>query len=172
MAEGPTYVVKYRRRRAKKTNYKRRLNLIKARLPRVVARRSNKHLSLQLVEYQTNGDKILASAHSSELVKLGWKHSTSNIPAAYLTGLLFGAKVKSLKMHKAVLDLGMNSLVNGSRLYAALKGVVDAGVEIPHEDVVFPSEERLKGEHIANHVQKSKDITKDFDSTKSRILEK
>ena len=31
---------------------------------------------------------------------------------------------------------------------AALKGVVDAGLEIPADDETFPSDDRINGEHL------------------------
>ena len=34
------------------------------------------------------------------------------------------------------------------RMAAALKGVVDAGLEIPVDPETFPAEERIKGEHV------------------------
>ena len=33
-------------------------------------------------------------------------------------------------------------------MFAALKGMVDGGLEVPHSEDIFPSEERLSGEHI------------------------
>jgi len=48
-----------------------------------------------------------------------------------------------------VLDTGFATPVMGSAPFAALKGAVDAGMNIPHSDVAFPSEERIRGEHVA-----------------------
>jgi hypothetical protein len=38
--------------------------------------------------------------------------------------------------------------VKGSRIYAALKGAVDAGLEIPYNPEVLPDDSRISGEHI------------------------
>ena len=48
MATGAKYVVQYRRKRELRTNYRKRLNLLKSGLTRLIARPSNKHLVLQL----------------------------------------------------------------------------------------------------------------------------
>ncbi|MEK6971848.1 MAG: 50S ribosomal protein L18, partial [Thermoproteota archaeon] len=34
------------------------------------------------------------------------------------------------------------------RMAAALKGVIDAGLEIPADQETFPSADRIKGEHL------------------------
>ncbi len=147
--ESPTYSVPYRRKRSGKTDYQSRMKLLSGHSVRVVARRSSKNLWLQAVEFQPAGDRILVSAHSHELRKLGWKGALNNLPAAYLCGLLLGKKAKAKKIAKAVFDIGLNVSVKGSVWYAALKGVVDAGVQVPHAKEVLPSDQRVKGEHIA-----------------------
>jgi hypothetical protein len=48
----------------------------------------------------------------------------------------------------AVLDVGLNPPVKGSRIYAALKGAVDGGLEVPYNPDVIPDESRITGEHI------------------------
>ena len=49
---------------------------------------------------------------------------------------------------------------SGNRAYAALKGMVDAGMEIPHSEEVLPSEERINGEHIGEGIAKAVATTK------------
>ena len=80
--------VEYRRKRKGKTNYKKRLNLLLSRKSRLVIRKTLTSTIAQIVNYDENGDKTIISANSSELKKLGWKMNTSNIPSAYLTGML------------------------------------------------------------------------------------
>jgi large subunit ribosomal protein L18 len=103
---------------------------------------------VQLADADVSGDLILASAISSELGQYGWKAATGNLPASYLTGLLAGLRAKSKGIGKAVLDIGLHPPVQGSRVYAALKGVIDAGLEIPHNPQILPSKDRLTGKHI------------------------
>ena len=61
---------------------------------------------------------------------------------------------------EAVLDIGLAASTRGGRVYAALKGMSDAGLEIPHSDDVYPDEDRLNGAHvddkIAGEVEKTK----------------
>ena len=62
MAIGPRYSVKFRRRRLNKTNYQKRLNLLKSKKPRLVLRRSNAFFYSQVIEYNLTGDKTLVSS--------------------------------------------------------------------------------------------------------------
>ncbi|MBT3583115.1 50S ribosomal protein L18, partial [Candidatus Woesearchaeota archaeon] len=48
MASGPRYTVKFRRRRAGKTNYHNRLALLLSRKPRLVIRKTNKYIICQI----------------------------------------------------------------------------------------------------------------------------
>ncbi|MEM2128554.1 MAG: 50S ribosomal protein L18 [Candidatus Methanomethylicaceae archaeon] len=153
MAKGPTYRVAFRRRREGRTDYNLRKRLISSRKLRLVIRKSLKHLSLQLVEARVDGDRVLASATTIELKEYGWKGGTGNLPAAYLAGFLLGKRALSKGFDTAVLDLNGYSITKGSRLFAALKGAIDAGMEIPHSEDVLPDEERIKGEHIAKYAE-------------------
>jgi large subunit ribosomal protein L18 len=169
MAKGPTYRVDYRREREQKTNYKKRIKILHSGLPRLVVRPSNRHMLVQIVAYEENGDAVMASATSKELAKYGWTHGTGNLPASYLTGLLCSLKGIRGKLPEAIVDFGMGSSIGGSRAYAAVKGVLDGGLNVRHDEKVLPPEERLSGAHIGKHVQKSKDISTDFIKTKERI---
>ena len=164
MATGPRYAVKFRRRRQGKTSYKTRLALLKSNLPRLIIRRTNTQMIAQIINYKEKGDVTKVHATSKDLQKLGWKNSLSNIPAAYLTGLLLGKKAKEKKIKKAVLDIGLQSSTKGNKIYATLKGVLDAGIEIPHETKLFPSEKRIKGEHL-----KDKKVAQDFEKIKNKL---
>jgi len=96
----------FRRRREGKTNYRKRLALLKSGKPRVVVRKSNKNIRVQFALYDMNGDKIVASAIGTELKKYGWNYSLSNTPAAYLTGLLAGKRAIKKGLKEGVLDIG------------------------------------------------------------------
>jgi large subunit ribosomal protein L18 len=170
MAKGATYTVHYRRRREQKTDYKKRLNLLKSGKTRFIVRRSNKHMVCQLVNYEDDGDKIVASAHSSELKEFGWTNATSNVPAAYLTGMLCGLRGKKAGVADAILDMGLFPQTQGSRIYSSLKGLIDSGVESPAEEAIFPSAERISGKVIASYNEKAKDMEKDFAKSKEAIL--
>ncbi len=160
MATGPRFSVKFRRAREGRTDYKKRIGLLKSNLPRLIIRKSNKQILTQIVLFDIKGDKIIAQASSSELKKLGWKHSLKNISASYLTGLLIGKKALEKKVPEAILDIGFYTATKGAKLFAVLKGVIDAGLKINHDPKVFPSEDRIAGKHTK--------IT-DFETIKEKI---
>jgi large subunit ribosomal protein L18 len=147
-AGSPTYRVPFRRRREGKTDYRRRLRLLLSRNPRVVVRKSNRYIRMQLISTVPVGDNTLITVTSSELDKFGYKGSLSNCSAAYLTGLVFGKRARETGYDYGILDIGRQTPIHGSNVYAALKGAIDSGMSIPHDPAVFPSEERLSGQHI------------------------
>ncbi|MEM4728348.1 MAG: 50S ribosomal protein L18 [Thermoplasmata archaeon] len=157
--------VPYRRRREGKTDYRKRLALLKSGLRRLVVRKSLNHTVVQLVEYDAGGDWILASATTAQLRKLGWTGGTGNVPAAYLAGLLAGRRAFKMDIKEAVLDIGLGSPSKGSRVFASLKGVLDAGVQVPHSKEILPSEERIRGEHL-----KKPELVSEFEAVKQRIM--
>jgi len=169
MAKGAKYVVQYRRKREKKTDYKKRLNLLKSGLTRLAIRPSNKYIQLQLIEYKPEGDNILSQASSKELTTMGWSHNTANIPSAYLTGLLLAKKADGKIKGDIILDDGLFISKKGSRIYAATKGAVDGGLKVKIGGEIFPEEARLTGEHISSYVEKSKTIVDDFKKIKNKI---
>ncbi len=137
MARGPRYKRPFRRRVEGKTNNQKRLRLIKSRKLRLVIRASNNHVRVQIVESKIGGDKVHISAFSKELTsKFDWTANTGNVPAAYLTGYLAGARAKKNKIEDAILDLGV--FYHRNRVLAAFRGVIDAGIEIPHREEFFP----------------------------------
>jgi len=148
MARSSRYRVPLRRRREGKTDYQARKALVLSGKPRLVTRSSLKNVTAQIVVAKPYGDEVLAAAHSRELKKYGWKAPTGNVPAAYLTGLLCGLKAKAKGVSEAILDVGLISPSKGSRLFAALSGVLDAGIAVPHDEERIVKE-RTKGEHIA-----------------------
>ena len=148
MARGPRYKVPFRRRREGRTDYRHRLALVKSGKPRAVVRSSNKHMRIQLVEYTDGGDKVLVSAVSTELEKLGWTHSGKSTPGAYLTGYLAGKRALEKGVEEAVLDMGLKDPVKGCVLFAAMKGMVDAGLDVPHDDGMLPHDDRIRGKHM------------------------
>lgn len=168
LATGPRYKVPFRRRREGKTNYHVRYKLILSKKPRVVVRKSNASTTLQLVVAEMKGDKTLLTVNSRELRDFGYTFSTGNLPAAYLTGLVFGKKMLALGQDMGIADIGLHASTRGNRVYAAIKGVVDAGVDVPHSPEVFPDDERVRGEHIKEHT--GADIVAQFEQVREKIL--
>jgi large subunit ribosomal protein L18 len=153
MAKKANYRVQLRRRREGKTDYQARKALVASRKPRLVTRASNKNVEVQIIIAKPHGDLVLASANSRELIKsYGWRVPTGNIPSAYLTGLLCGMKAKVAGIQEAILDIGLVSPTKGSKIFAVLSGVVDAGVNVPHSEEKIVKE-RIKGEHIAKYAK-------------------
>ena len=163
----------FKRKRKQRTDYKKRLSLLKSGKTRLVVRKTNKNIIVQFVNYDKNGDKIVCSAHTNELKKYGWDCARRNLPAGYLVGLLAGVKAKGIK--NAVLDRGFIPPIKGSLLYAVLKGVLDAGIDVPHSEDIFPREDRLKGEHIVNNEKvkftkfDNKKVVEKFEAVKGKI---
>jgi large subunit ribosomal protein L18 len=164
MADSTNYQVPFRRRKEQKTDYDQRLKLLKSGKPRAVVRLSNNHTRVHIAEYKTDGDENQAQTLSSELEDYGWEGHTGNLPSAYLTGFLAGKKAK---VDEAILDLGLKEKKRGGKMFAALKGLIDAGVEIPAGEEIFPSEERIRGEHIKE--MKGDDVPANFEETKKAI---
>jgi large subunit ribosomal protein L18 len=169
MATGPRYFVPFRRRREGKTDYYQRTRLIVADVPRMVVRKTNRHIIVQLVTAELDGDRTLVAANSAELEKYGYKGSTSSTPAAYLTGMLFAVKAKKAQHESAILDIGLNRATPGARVFAALKGAVEAGLAIPHGEEILPSDERAKGAHIAAYNKNAGDIVKNVEQVADAI---
>ncbi len=138
----------FRRRHQGVTDYRTRLALLKSRLPRAVVRTTSGKVIVQLIAFADEGDRVLAGATSHDLRALGWKRSSTNTPAAHLTGLLAGRRALAAGISRAVLDIGRTTPTRGGRVFAALKGLIDAGLEIPHSEDLYPSSERLAGAHI------------------------
>lgn len=161
MATGPRYKVAFRRRRECRTDYYIRRRLLTSHEARAVVRRSNKNVTIQFVEFGMEGDKIIASASTKDLVKMGWEYSCSSIPAAYLVGFLAGKRAIEANIDYAVLDLGMQKPKHGGVLFAVAKGMLDAGLEVPVSEDVLPVEDRLNGKHIDDAIEAAVNGLKD-----------
>lgn len=140
--------VDFRRKREGRTNYRKRLALLSSYEKRIIARIGKKSIIAQIVEYSPAGDKVVLSAHPKELRALGWKFSTANTPAAYLMGYLLATKAKKNKIERAIFDIGLKHAISKSKIFAFLKGAVDAGLDVPHGAEAFPDDSRITGKHI------------------------
>lgn len=150
MTHKKIFTIPFRRKRNGKTNYKKRLALLKSRKLRLVVRKSNKNMLTQLIKYADVGDEVIKTITTKDLAKYGWDLNTSNMPAAYLTGLLIG---KQMKGKEAILDLGLQTPISGSKLFAVLKGAADGGLKIKFSEEVIPKDERMTGKHIEDHAK-------------------
>jgi large subunit ribosomal protein L18 len=154
-----------KRRKQHKTDYLKRLNLLKSGIPRIIFRKTNKYVISQYVESREAKDKILIGLNSKELLKYGWPKeatgSLKSLPASYLTGYLIGKKILNQKLKQPILDVGMIRTLYKNKVYAFLKGLIDSGIEINCKEEAFPEESRIKGEHMKEKIP--------FDKIKSRI---
>ncbi|HII39642.1 MAG TPA: 50S ribosomal protein L18 [Thermoplasmata archaeon] len=161
--QGPHFRVAFRRRREGKTDYRRRQKLLRSPMPRAVVRKTLNQTLVQIVEEDAAGDRVLASARSLDLKEHGWSVGTGNVPAAYLTGYLAGKRAIAQGVKGAVLDIGVQQPTRGGRVFAALQGLLDAGVQVPHSKEILPDKERIRGEHIGEAVVKS------FEAVKAKL---
>src|SRR3989338_7378818 len=187
-----TYVLKHRRRREKKTDYEKRLAMLKSKIKRFVIRKSNSSIRISLVEtINASGDKTINSMNSKNLKEFKWM-AAKNMPSAYLIGYAFGLKlIKDKFNEEAIADIGLVTPLRGSKVFAAIKGLKDAGINIKASEEAFPSEDRLKGKTIEDYAKKLdenafnkkfsvyakenfdvKNLSKKFDETKKLIENK
>ena len=139
-----------KRRKQSLTNYKKRVTMLKSGLPRLVVRKSNRSITMAIVRYDSNGDLILASAHSSMLRQYGWE-PRANIPTAYLTGLLLAKRSAKLGLGDLILDIGLSRPIKGSIAFVAAKGAQDGGLKVRGNFEV--DMKRVAGAHIAEYAK-------------------
>ncbi len=151
-----------RRRRDSITNYRKRLALLKGDKTRLVVRKTNRHIIIELVDYKVDGDKVLTTVNSKDLEKLGWV-SHSNLPTAYLAGLMMAKKAKELKFSKEVLlDMGLYKPMKNGVIFAAAEGCIDGGLKVIGSFKV--DKERISGKHIADYIKEDPSKEKLFSS--------
>lgn len=163
MAYGGRQRNQYRRRMSGETDYRRRLKLLRSGNARAVVRVSNTRTVCQIVNWKVDGDKVELSMTGDDLVsRFGWPESNSrkNVPASYLVGYAMGKAALAAGHDEAVLDIGLAASTSGNRVFSALKGMVDAGLEIPHGDSVLPNDERATGAHIDESYASAVEATK------------
>jgi len=145
-----------RRLREEKTNYRKRGTMLMGKRDFITVNISNQNTQVQILTPGMTGDKVISSAHSRYLIEKGWKGSRKSVPAAYLTGYLAGKKAISKGTKDAILYTGTKRYTQ--RMAAALKGIIDAGLQVPASEDTFPPEDRINGEHLTvkNDVSKMK----------------
>ncbi|MED6194724.1 60S ribosomal protein L5 [Stylosanthes scabra] len=139
---------------------------------RFVVRFTNKDIVAQITSASIAGDIVLAAAYAHELPRYGLEVGLTNYAAAYCTGLLLARRVlKMLEMDeeyqgnveasgedfsvepadtrrpfRALLDVGLIRTTTGNRVFGALKGALDGGLDIPHSDKRFAGFDKEKKE--------------------------
>jgi large subunit ribosomal protein L18 len=156
-------IQKFRRRLEGKTDYKKRLDMLRSGKPRFVVRVTNTRIITHITAHDFNGDKTIVTANSDELKKHGWALAHKNLPAAYLTGMLCAKKAKAAGVKEAILDMGLRTPLAGTRVFGALKGAIDGGLNIPADPESFPPADRLAGKHM------KEDAAKTFEKVKASL---
>lgn len=164
------FQTKRRRRREGKTDYQHRRNLLRQDntqsgvvKSRLVVRITNTKVIVSIVKAFIDGDRIVASADSTELKNYGVNFGLSNHFAAYATGFLCARRAlasngldkiyqpntevgkyvvtedkdEEHKAYKVFLDIGLARASKGSNVFIAMKGASDAGLQIPHSESKF-----------------------------------
>ncbi|CAN8068350.1 unnamed protein product [Agarophyton chilense] len=173
----------YQARRRLITQDKRKYNSPKYRL---VVRFTNRDIICQIVAARLAGDEVLTAAYAHELPRYGIKHGLTNFSAAYCVGLLCARRhLKKLGLDEtyvgveevdgemfeieededrrpftALLDIGLVNTSTGNKVFAVMKGAVDGGMDIPHNEKRFPAyskeegfdAEMLKSRILGNHI--------------------
>lgn len=168
---------------------------------RLIVRISNKDICCQIAYAKIGGDVIVTSAYSHELPAYGVKFGLTNYAAAYCTGLLLARRhLKKLKLDgtyqgvtditgevynvesqegqpgafRCFLDVGLSRTTTGARIFGAMKGAVDGGLDIPHSEKRFPGYDaeakkydpaqhkaRIFGQHVADYMRQLKEDDED-----------
>jgi large subunit ribosomal protein L18 len=151
--------VSKRRRIEGKTDYGKRLNLLKGEKPRVVFRKTNKYVICQYILSKEAKDFVDLGITSKQLLKYGWPEkfsgSLKSITASYLTGYLMGTKIKKENKEIPIIDFGMLKTLHKTKLFAFLKGMIDAGIKISCKKEAFPEEDRIKGKNLKEDFSKT-----------------
>jgi large subunit ribosomal protein L18 len=163
-----TYVRTLKRIRLDKTNYRKRAAVIIGRHSFVTVKVTDQNVAAQMLRPTPTGDLVIASVHSHELVKQGWKGSLNSLPACYLTGLLLGKKVLEKGTSKAILYIGKDHFT--TRVAACVKGIADSGVNMPMSEESFPDSDRISGQHIADYASALKANQEEYNSRFSALL--
>ena len=155
---------------------------------RLVVRRTCSKVICQIIYSTMTGDRVLCAAESTELRRFGLTAGLTNYSACYCTGLLLARRLlkqigladmykqntevngeyfnvdddvqEDKRPFKALLDVGINRTTTGARVFGALKGACDGGLNVPHKTKRFPGYTRAKVEAIQNKRGKAVDSTK------------
>jgi large subunit ribosomal protein L5e len=170
----------YRARKRLVTQDKNKYNSPKYRL---VVRHTNKDVTCQIIKPKLNGDLIVTAAYAHELKRYGINLGLTNYSSTYAVGLLLARRLlQKLGLDKkfegvknpngeifhveqtgegprpftALLDVGLKRTTTGCRVFAALKGAVDGGLNVPHNEKRFvgysKEEKAFKADILRKHI--------------------
>jgi large subunit ribosomal protein L18 len=149
-----------KRRKQSKTDYLKRIKLLKSRKPRLVFRKTNKYIIAQYIISKEARDSVKIGINSKILLKYGWPKekvgSLKSLSASYLIGYLMGKRILKDKLEEPIIDFGMIRTIHKTKVFAFLKGLVDSGLNIKYKEETFPKEERIMKKDININEIKSK----------------
>lgn len=143
---------------------------------RLIVRFTNKDIICQIAYARIEGDIIICAAYAHELPRYGIKVGLTNYSAAYCTGLLIARRLlKKFNLDsiypgqeqvdgdefyvedvdgkpgafRCYLDVGLVRTTTGARVFGAMKGAADGGIDIPHSTKRFPGYDSESGEFSA-----------------------
>lgn len=168
---------------------------------RMIVRFTNKDIICQVAYARIEGDVIVCAAYAHELPRYGVKVGLTNYAAAYCTGLLLARRLLQKfnldtiyagnqevngdeymvegedgqpAPFRCYLDVGLARTTTGARLFGAMKGAVDGGLEIPHSSKRFPGydaeskefnagvhRDHIFGKHVADYMSQLADDDED-----------
>ncbi|XP_067140292.1 large ribosomal subunit protein uL18A [Centruroides vittatus] len=160
---------------------------------RMIVRFTNKDIICQIAYARIEGDVIVCAAYAHELPRYGVKVGLTNYASAYCTGLLLARRLlKKFALDeiyagcvdvtgeeynvediegqpgafRAYLDVGLARTTTGARVFGAMKGAVDGGIDIPHSNKRFPGydsetkefspdvhRKHIFGQHVADYMR-------------------
>jgi len=135
----------------------------------------------QIVAARLSGDEVIAAAYAHELPRYGVKLGLTNFASAYCVGLLVARRVlkkmgldelytgaeevtgemfqvepdDDKRPFRALLDIGIVTATTGHKVFAVMKGAVDGGLDVPHNEKRFPAytkEEGFDAEVLKSHI--------------------
>lgn len=178
---------------------------------RLIVRLSNRDITCQIAYARIEGDRIVCAAYSHELPRYGVKVGLTNYAAAYCTGLLVARRIlqklgldslysgctdvtgdeyivepleEGPGAFRCYLDVGLTRTTTGARVFGAMKGAVDGGLNIPHSVKRFPGysaeeksldaavhREHIFGQHVAKYMKElEEENEEDFKRQFSRYI--
>jgi len=79
-------------------------------------------------------------------------------------------KAQKAGYEKAILDIGLNRASVGARVFAALKGAVEAGLDVPFGESILPDDDRVRGAHIEAYApERAENLVKNVEETGEKI---
>jgi len=85
--------------------------------------------------------------------------------------MLFAVRAFNAGYENAILDIGLHRAQYGAKVFAALKGAVAAGFNVPHGEDILPDDDRVKGVTIAEYApDRAGDLVENVEAVEDAIM--